>query len=204
MTLTTMITFVCFALLGAVNQNHGAVVTSLAPEEVESFGDKVFVAAEREFEDQCIFDDDCGHGKCVLKQTRKDPNGTHVCECDQNYIDHDGQICNYEKKNRVIAFIFSFILGALGTDWFYLAEGNSEYNGIGVLKLLMLPILCVVICVVICGAFPTGSLYMKSCAACIGCLVVAGYITWYFVDWIRIAADPCNFKDGNGVCLGDW
>lgn len=192
---------VCFALLCLVNARSTGLDTSYD----EFTNDKGMIALEVEtvLEDQCLYDDDCGHGKCVLRKTRDNPNGTHVCDCDKNYISREGGICNYEKKSRVTAFLLSFFVGWGGADWFYLAEGNGEYIGLGVFKLLMIIIIILVICFAGCA----GAGDMDGCAACMACLsgcVVLAYLGWILADWIRIAADPCNFKDGNGVCLGDW
>jgi len=120
----------------------------------------------------CIYNQDCGHGKCIQEFNREypPPNGTRVCECNGGYTTHGYGICNYKESSRIATFCLSLFLGEFGADWFHIARGNSRYNGIGVVKLF----------------------------------TVGGLGIWWIVDFARIAADPCNLKDGNSVCLSSW
>lgn len=86
---------------------------------------------------KCQFDDDCGHGECVISFSRQFPNGTSACQCSSSYASRNG-VCNYERRDKVTAFIVSLLFGYLGVDWFYLARGSPKYNGLGVLKLFTL------------------------------------------------------------------
>ena len=82
---------------------------------------------------------DCNNGKCRVEV--EIVNGmvqtTHSkCECDKGYInDEDGEPCVVEQKDKLAAFLLSFILGYFGADWFYLSHGAAGYIAAGILKL---------------------------------------------------------------------
>ena len=64
----------------------------------------------------CITDSQCNNGKCQ----------SNVCVCTKGYVTFGGTSpCNYQQKDKLTAFLLSFLIGNLGADWFYLAEGNA-------------------------------------------------------------------------------
>lgn len=86
---------------------------------------------------KCLSDADCNHGKCVREKDIFDnyKNSSH-CDCDSKYVDYDEEMCNYELKEKLTAFLLSFFIGIWGSDWFYLARGCSgKYICLGILKL---------------------------------------------------------------------
>lgn len=65
----------------------------------------------------CANDKDCNYGKCQ----------NNTCKCDEGYITHsisEGE-CSYEQKEKLTAFLLSFLIGNTGADWFYLARDNG-------------------------------------------------------------------------------
>lgn len=89
--------------------------------------------------DECVFDDECNNGECVLERTSEFPNGTYVCECDECWRDgDDGDPCSYELRPKLATFLISFFVGWTGADWFYLSRGDGCYICAGVCKLLTL------------------------------------------------------------------
>lgn len=139
----------------------------------------------------CTIDSDCNNGVCV--------NST--CECNIGYVSYDSDICNYAQKKQITAFLLSFFLGGIGAEWFYLSDCNINYEGLGTLKLILFLIIAILVCVRI--------LDYQSVNYKIGCthvdiiilILVILWLIWWMSDWIRILNDPCDFKDGNDVCL---
>jgi TM2 domain-containing membrane protein YozV len=84
--------------------------------------------------DTCSSDLYCVHGICDRNRT------TPVCFCDRGWtLSRDGvQVCNYQQKSKLAAFLLSFFIGGLGADWFYLSVGNGGYIAAGVFKFLTL------------------------------------------------------------------
>lgn len=70
---------------------------------------------------ECEFD----HQTCVDES----------CICTEGWIGDD---CSYDQKDKLVAFLLSLLVGALGADWFYLAAGNGWYIFAGILKLFTL------------------------------------------------------------------
>jgi TM2 domain-containing membrane protein YozV len=82
----------------------------------------------------CVTNFDCVHGICDTNKT------IASCVCVYGWtlsLDGSNQ-CNYQQKSKLAAFLLSFLIGALGADWFYLSVGNSGYIVAGVFKLLTL------------------------------------------------------------------
>jgi hypothetical protein len=81
----------------------------------------------------CSTDLDCIHGRCYNKSVN-----VLICICDRGWIySRDGQnICNYQQKSKLGAFLLSFFLGGFGSDWYYLSTGNRCYIVAGVFKML--------------------------------------------------------------------
>ena len=86
---------------------------------------------------ECLTDDDCNNGECELVEDTfgKTDNSTK-CVCDDGYISLDGEFCDYEQRNQLVAFLLSFFLGEFCTDWFYLSRGVGIYIFAGVCKCL--------------------------------------------------------------------
>ena len=145
----------------------------------------------------CTIDNDCGHGKCRNQS----------CICDKGFTSFNNKVCNYEQKKKLTAFLLSFFVGVTGADWFYLANGNNHYVGVGVAKLILLIANFGFLCVpcIMAGIVKKG----KGALSCVcGLFVVllvlmsAANVIWALADWIRILAN--SFKDGNNVSLEDW
>jgi TM2 domain-containing membrane protein YozV len=77
----------------------------------------------------CTTDSDCNNGKC-------DATTTKQCQCEKGYVTFKNVTCSYKQKEKLTAFLLSFLVGGLGADWFYLASGNAGYIVAGVFKLL--------------------------------------------------------------------
>ena len=138
----------------------------------------------------CVDDEMCKNGKCVIEYNQTSGD----CQCDEKYA---GKECDYKRKNKLVAFLLSILLGSLGADRFYL-----DYIELGVLKLLLPLFTCVGACIACCsvaGGSDTG-MAIGSIIAII-CNIVAGLaITiWWLVDWILILKD--DLPDGNGYGL---
>lgn len=127
------------------------------------------------------------------------------CTCKTGYVNYKNQYCNYQQKEKLVAFLLSFLIGATGADWFYLAVGNGGYITAGVFKLLTGIFGIIAPCLCLCAG---GLRSDKSKAAgfiLIAVLVGVATITnsiWWIVDWIRILTD--SFKDGNSIGLKNW
>ena len=135
----------------------------------------------------CEYDDECGHGKCVTRTSR---SGNYTfCECDKNYVDHDGGICNYEQYDGVLAMCLTVIFGYLGVGYFIVAKGSSLYNGLGSLQLLLF---------ILGGGMSTNS--DDGSHKGIGWLMVVASFIWGVAIWIMIAMH--KWEDGNGVLVG--
>lgn len=81
----------------------------------------------------CSRDSQCGTGICK----EDGQSNEYYCQCDDGWIDDsDGNICAYEQKSELVAFLVSFFVGEFGVDWFYLARGNANYIVAGVFKIL--------------------------------------------------------------------
>jgi TM2 domain-containing membrane protein YozV len=82
----------------------------------------------------CITNVDCAHGICDTNRT------IGACICDRGWVlSRDGNnVCNYQQRSKLAAFLLSFFVGGFGADWFYLSVGNGGYIAAGVFKLLTL------------------------------------------------------------------
>lgn len=147
--------------------------------------------------DECDFSNECGNGFCITTYTLSSPNGTEkTCLCAEGYVDYEGGVCNEQKLRRTSAFAMSFIFGLLGGDYFYMARGSSEYNGLGSFCLIMLVISAIL-------KFISQSSESSSSTVCglFGYVIWVGLFVWWIVRWIQIVAGPCYFKDGMDICL---
>jgi hypothetical protein len=151
----------------------------------------------------CTSDSQCNHGRCIGFYSKDFLNETKICHCDKGYVDYNGGTCNYKQKKQLIAFLLAFFLGEFGANWFYVGDSDVEYDGIGALKCILF-VLAIVFSI---ASFCLIADYDNGCAglpAVISVLLWLIIIAWYMADWIRIAADPCNMKDPNGICLESW
>ncbi len=82
----------------------------------------------------CSNDFDCKNGICYKL------NNTSICQCNRGwkYSKNGLNICDYEQKSKLGAFLLSFFVGGLGADWYYLSVGNGGYIAAGVFKFLTL------------------------------------------------------------------
>jgi len=51
-----------------------------------------------------------------------------TCVCDKGWTTHPSDsspACNYQQKEKLTAFLLSFLIGSTGADWFYLAQGSA-------------------------------------------------------------------------------
>jgi hypothetical protein len=156
--------------------------------------------------DMCQFDYDCNKGRCVGFISKDYPNGINICDCDNSYVDFDGVFCIYKQKKQITAFLFAFFLGVFGVNWFYVGDGDPVYNAIGVIKCFF----CIMFIISFwCTGYCAKKISQKGifCAnfmATVSILTLCVTIVWHMADWIWIAADPCNMKDPNDICLASW
>ena len=145
----------------------------------------------------CNNNADCNNGTCN--------NGS--CTCITGYVDYNNAPCSYQQKEKLSAFLLSFLIGSTGADWFYLSNGNGGYIAGGIFKLLTGISGCILPCILCCfGIIGRGSATKKA----IGAICAMGFVIictilnviWVTVDWIRILAD--GFNDGNGIALKSW
>ena len=62
---------------------------------------------------------------------------TEVCICPKGFVTTNRtKPCAYKQKEKLIAFLLTFVAGRVGADWFYLAAGNGYYIAAGIFKLL--------------------------------------------------------------------
>ncbi|CAF0871188.1 unnamed protein product [Rotaria sp. Silwood1] len=82
----------------------------------------------------CSSDSSCIHGICYQNQN------VSSCLCERGWTlsQSQPQICTYQQKSKLAAFLLSFFVGGLGADWFYLSVGNGGYIAAGVFKMLTL------------------------------------------------------------------
>jgi len=140
----------------------------------------------------CI--NDCSfRGNCTNVTYASGANAL-VCNCDSDRAYND---CSYQRKSKLLAFIFSFLFGSFGADRFYLM-----YNEVGLFKLLLTCMLCIVPCLPICCMCclqeeRTNVIYSMVVMSVI-CVFIGMWI-WWFVDWVLIVSD--SLPDANGVSL---
>lgn len=141
----------------------------------------------------CVCNSDCNnHGQCI----------NSACVCDNGYITYDSGACNYKQKEKLTAFLLSFLIGATGADWFYLSNGNAGYIVAGVFKLLTGLVCCIEPFFVCCMKSDNGRGVVAIAGMIIMTIIVLANAIWVLADWIRVLAG--TFPDGNGLSLKDW
>ena len=56
----------------------------------------------------CSSDNDCNNGICR----------SGACLCNAGYVTFGSNgTCNYQQKNKITAFLLSFLIGTTGADW---------------------------------------------------------------------------------------
>ena len=64
----------------------------------------------------CSQNSECNNGICQQS----------ICICNKGFVSFGpNQACNYEQKEKLTAFLLSFLVGSTGADWFYLAQGDA-------------------------------------------------------------------------------
>lgn len=141
----------------------------------------------------CTQDIDCGRGFCRA----------YTCQCYRGYTTwHFMEVCAYELRLKLTAFLVSFFVGYFGVDWFVLSRGVAGYIVVGIVKLL-LSLGCLIGWPI---AIATARKQKGTRAIAFGnvinvILTVISFI-WWLTDWIRILADV--FYDGHGAPLQSW
>ena len=87
---------------------------------------------------QCMSNADCGNGECNVE---RDINGVvvgSVCDCDDEYITVDTDICSYHQLSGLVALLLSIFLGGCGVDRCFISRGNGGCICLGILKAVTL------------------------------------------------------------------
>ncbi|VBB18825.1 TM2 domain-containing protein [Yasminevirus sp. GU-2018] len=87
---------------------------------------------------QCVSNADCGNGECKVD---RDINGVVIgseCECDDEYITVDTDICSYHQLSGLVALLLSIFLGGCGVDRCFISRGNGGCICLGILKAITL------------------------------------------------------------------
>lgn len=89
-------------------------------------------------ENKCNTDANCGNGTCKLISNTSKGIETFKCECNNEYITINNDICSYHQLSGLTAFILSIIFGICGVDQCYLARGHVGGICAGIIKGLTL------------------------------------------------------------------
>lgn len=140
----------------------------------------------------CTQNIECGRGFCQ----------GYVCQCYPGYITwRQMEVCNYQQRTKLTAFLVSFFVGILGIDWFVLSRGQGGYIVAGIFKMII-SFGCItawpLIIIVISRKKPR-LLFSTQIIAVV--LSLTSFI-WWLTDWIRVLANV--FYDGNGAPLQPW
>ena len=140
----------------------------------------------------CSEDMECGRGFCEA----------YMCQCYRGYITwHFMEVCAYEQRTKLSAFLVSFFVGLFGIDWFVLSRGNPGYIVTGIIKLIISLAFCFGWAFILRGAAKKDRNQIRL-AYIINILLTATSILWWLTDWIRVLADV--FYDGNRAPLQPW
>ncbi|CAF1177871.1 unnamed protein product [Adineta ricciae] len=148
--------------------------------------------ASRRWGRWCMTDFNCGHGYCQ----------GYVCQCYRGYITQRiMDVCNYEQRTKLSAFLLSFFLGIFGSDWFFLSRGKTGYIIGGILKLLI-SLGCLIGWPFIIVKYSKKNPGIVTVVNMVNVLISLTAFLWWLTDWIRILANV--FYDGNGAPLQPW
>lgn len=140
----------------------------------------------------CSFDYDCGRGICQM----------NICQCNPGYMTwRFMEVCEYEQRKKLTAFLLSFFVGVFGIDWFVLSRSNSGYIIAGIIKLII-TLICVISWPITIRRFSKKDSSVLSISNIISVLLSLTTFIWWLTDWIRVLAGV--FKDGNGAPLQPW
>lgn len=141
----------------------------------------------------CYNSSDCEHGYCYKLYD-------NVCVCDDKYI---GERCDYKLINQHDALAVSMATGYIGGDWFYLSRGDASYIVVGCIKLALPLVLFLCFYILQFTELAGSELYnwVATIAIFAPLIILPTILVWWLVDWTRIIAFHCSFKDGNGHCL---
>ncbi len=174
------------------------------------FGILVACLSVTKAQTECSTDSDCNNGICE----------SLVCNCTTGYVTYNNETCNYKQKSQKTVYWISVLVGNLGADWFYLANGNNVYIIVGCVKLIFglgfyigIFFFSFYKC---CSAYKSagggagqGNSILKIGGVVFGmmlfCFVLISILTtavWSLVDICRIYMNV--FMDGNGVSLIPW
>ncbi|CAF3457739.1 unnamed protein product [Rotaria sp. Silwood1] len=160
------------------------------PERNEVHFDRVLYS--RRWGRWCREDIECGRGFCK----------GYICQCYRGYITwRFMEVCNYEQRTKLTAFLVSFFTGIFGTDWFVLSRGEARYIIAGIFKLIISFGCIIGWPITIVGISEKRSRLRMTAEAVSVILSVTSFI-WWLTDWIRILADV--FYDGHGAPLQTW
>ena len=142
----------------------------------------------------CIGNESCSyHGTCI--------NST-MCHCNNNYVTHNPTTnvqCNYNQKNRLVAFLLELFLFGGGAGEWYLentkyAIGNIVYFFGGML---------VVLCMTCIGACTfNNKKSVNAFSSFFATLWLSGWVIYLLYELIMIGSG--QRIDGNGVKIGSW
>jgi len=140
----------------------------------------------------CVEDNECGRGFCRA----------YMCECYRGYITwRFMEVCNYQQRTKLTAFLVSFFVGIFGIDWFVLSRGQAGYIIGGIIKLLI-SLGCIIGWPIVVVNLSKKKPNLVIVANMINVTLSVTSFMWWLTDWIRILADV--FYDGNGAPLQPW
>ena len=182
--LAVIVTFIVLATVAVVGRSHYVP----NPERVH-FGRMTY---PRRWGRWCSEDIECGLGYCRA----------YMCQCYRGYISwYFTEICTYEQRSKLTAFLVSFFVGIFGIDWFVLSRGNIGFIIAGLIK-MFIGLGC-------CAGWPfalidrsTKSRNRVLVSNVVAVILTITSVVWWLTDWIRILADVA--PDGHGAPLRPW
>jgi hypothetical protein len=140
----------------------------------------------------CSIDAECGRGFCQ----------GYMCQCYRGFITwRYMEVCSYQQRTKLTAFLVSFFVGIFGIDWFVLSQGNAGYIIAGIIKLLI-SLGCMTGWPIVIVRLSKKKPNLTIPANIINVILSVTSFIWWLTDWIRILANV--FYDGNGAPLQPW
>jgi len=140
----------------------------------------------------CSTDYECGRGYC----------SGYMCRCYRGYITWIFMdVCNYQQRTKLAAFLLSFFIGIFGIDWFFLSRGNPAYIVAGIIKLII-SLSCIIGWPIIIINISKKKRDLVLVVNIINVILSVTSFIWWLTDWIRILANV--FYDGYGAPLQSW